>query len=65
MNALNNEMEVYRKYWQLVQNRQKCISELLYENFIFWLLIQHKDTQIAEYKRTVHRLIVYNNNIEC
>ena len=33
--ALNNEIEVRREYWQLVQNRQKHIGELLYKNFVF------------------------------
>ncbi len=32
--ALNNEMEAYREYWQLAQNRQEHIGELLRENFI-------------------------------
>ena len=32
--ALNNEMEARREYWQLAQNRQERISELLCENFV-------------------------------
>ncbi len=65
-NALNNEIEACREYWQLVQNRQERIGKLLRENFVYQLLIQHKDTQIAEHRRTAHRLIVrYNNDTEC
>src|SRR4051794_34335418 len=37
--ALNNEMEARREYWQLAQNRQERIGELLRENFVFRLLI--------------------------
>ena len=63
--ALNNEMEARREYWQLAQNRQERIGKLLRENFVFRLLIQRKDNQIAEHRRTAHRLIVrYNNNTE-
>ncbi len=32
--ALNNEMEARREYWQLAQNKQKHIDELLCENFV-------------------------------
>src|SRR6266540_890004 len=64
--ALNNKMEARREYWQLAQNRQERIGELLRENFVCRLLIQRKDTQIAEYRRTAHRLTVrYNNDTEC
>ena len=63
--ALNNEMEARREYWQLAQNRQERIGELLRENFVYRLLIQRKDTQIAEHRRTAHRLTVrYNNDTE-
>ena len=63
--ALNNEMEARREYWQLAQNRQEHIGELLRENFIYRLLIQRKDTQIAEHRRTTYRLTVcYNNDTE-
>jgi len=63
--ALNNEMEARREYWQLAQNRQECIGELLRENFVYRLLIQRKDTQIAEHRRNAHRLTVrYNNDTE-
>ena len=63
--ALNNEMEARREYWQLAQNRQERIGELLRENFVYRLLIQHKDTQIAEHRRNAHRLTVrYNNDTE-
>jgi len=34
-NALNNEMEVCKEYWQLAQNKQEHIGKLLYENFVF------------------------------
>ncbi len=65
MDALNNEMEACREYWKLAQNRQERIGKLLCENFVFWLLIQRKNIQIAEHKRTIHRLTVrYNNNTE-
>ena len=64
--ALNNEMEARREYWQLAQNRQEHIGELLRENFVCRLLIQRKDTQIAEHRRTAYRLTVYyNNDTEC
>ncbi len=64
-NALNNEIEACRKYWQLAQNRQEHIGKLLRENFIYRLLIQNKDTQIAEHRRTAYRLTVcYNNDTE-
>ena len=33
--ALNNEMEARREYWQLAQNRQERIGELLRENFVY------------------------------
>jgi len=33
--ALNNETKACREYWQLAQNRQERISELLRENFVF------------------------------
>src|SRR5256885_7722558 len=63
--ALNNEMEARREYWQLAQNRQERIGKLLRENFVYRLLIQRKDTQIAEHRRTAHRLTVrYNNDTE-
>src|SRR3990170_2849564 len=63
--ALNNEMEARREYWQLAQNRQERIGELLRENFVYQLLIQRKDTQIAEHRRNAHRLTVrYNNDTE-
>ena len=63
--ALNNEMEARREYWQLAQNRQERIGELLRENFVYRLLIQRKDTQIAEHRRNAHRLTVrYNNDTE-
>ena len=32
--ALNNETEVRREFWQLAQNRQERIGELLRENFV-------------------------------
>jgi len=62
MDALNNEMEARKEYWQLAQNRQERIDELLRENFVCRLLIQHKDTQIAEHRRTAYRLTVHYNN---
>ena len=34
MDALNNEIEARREYWQLAQNRQERIGELLYKNFV-------------------------------
>jgi hypothetical protein len=38
---------------------------LIRKNFVFRLLIQRKDTQIAEHRRTAHRLTVrYNNDTE-
>src|SRR5207302_9215754 len=59
------EMEARREYWQLAQNRQGRIGKLLRENFVYRLLIQRKDTQIAEHRRTAHRLTVrYNNDTE-
>ena len=65
MDALNNEMEVRREYWQLAQNRQERIGKLLRENFVCRLLIQRKNTQIAEHGRIAHRLTVrYNNDTE-
>ena len=58
-------MEARREYWQLAQNRQEHIGKLLCENFVYQLLIQRKDTQIAEHRRTVYRLTVcYNNDTE-
>ena len=64
--ALNNETKARRKFWQLAQNRQERIGELLCENFVCRLLIQRKDTQIAEHRRTAYRLTVrYNNDTEC
>src|SRR6266496_826086 len=64
--ALNNEMEARREYWQLAQNRQERIGKLLHENFVYRLLIQRKDTQIAKHRRIAHRLTVrYNNDTEC
>ena len=60
--ALNNEIEACREYWQLAQNRQERIDKLLRENFVFRLLIQHKDTQIAKHRKTAHRLTVRYNN---
>ena len=48
--VLNNEMEACREYWQLAQNKQECIGKLLRENFVCRLLIQRKDTQIAEHR---------------
>ena len=63
--ALNNETKARREFWQLAQNRQERIGELLRENFVCRLLIQRKDTQIAEHRRTAHRLTVrYNNDTE-
>ena len=63
--ALNNEMEARREYWQLAQNRQERIGKLLRENFVYRLLIQRKDTQIAKHRRTAHKLTVrYNNDTE-
>ena len=54
-----------RENWKLAQDRKECIGELLRENFVFRLLIQRKDTQIAEYRRSVHRWTVrYNDDIE-
>src|SRR6266542_4409228 len=65
MDALNNEMKARREYWQLAQNRQERIGKLLRKNFVYQLLIQRKDIQIAEHKRTAHRLTVrYNNDTE-
>ena len=63
--ALNNEIEACREYWQLAQNRQERIDKLLRENFIYRLLIQHKNTQIVKHRRTAHILTVcYNNDTE-
>jgi len=63
--TLNNKMEACKEYWQLAQNRQEHIGELLHENFIYQLLIQRKDIQIAKHKRIAHRLTVcYNNDTE-
>ena len=64
-NQYTNAYWGLRNNWQLAQNRQERISELLRENFVFRLLIQRKDTQIAEHRRTAHRLTVrYNNDTE-
>ena len=66
MDALNNEMEARKEYWQLARNKQERIGELLRENFVYRLLIQRKDTQIAEHRRNAYRLTVhYNNDTEC
>ena len=54
-----------RENWQLAQDRKERIGKLLRENFVCRLLIQRKDTQIAEHRRTAHRLTVrYNNDTE-
>ena len=64
-NQYTNAYWGLRNNWQLAQNRQERIGELLRENFVFRLLIQRKDTQIAEHRRTAHRLTVrYNNDTE-
>ncbi|PKK57940.1 hypothetical protein RhiirC2_797132, partial [Rhizophagus irregularis] len=55
-NQYTNAYWGLRNNWQLAQNRQERIGELLRENFVFRLLIQRKDTQIAEHRRTAHRL---------
>ena len=48
-----------------LQQSRTRISGLLRESFVFRLLIQRKDTQIAEHRRTAHRLTVrYNNDTE-
>src|ERR1044072_7467224 len=64
-NQYTNAYWGLRNNWQLAQNRQEHIGELLCENFVFRLLIQRKNTQIAEHRRTAHRLTVrYNNDTE-
>jgi hypothetical protein len=51
-----------RENWQLAQDRKERIGGLLRENFILRLLIQRKDTQIAEHRRNAHRITVRYNN---
>src|SRR5436190_10072710 len=51
-----------RENWQLAQDRKERIGGLLRENFILQLLIQRKDTQIAEHRRNAHRITVRYNN---
>src|SRR3954447_14101087 len=64
-NQYTNAYWDLRNNWQLAQNRQERIGKLLRENFVFRLLIQRKDTQIAEHRRIAHRLTVrYNNDTE-
>src|ERR1044071_3421245 len=61
-NQYTNAYWGLRNNWQLAQNRQERIGELLRENFVFRLLIQRKDTQIAEHRRTAYKLTVRYNN---
>src|SRR3954464_15394251 len=64
-NQYTNAYWDLRNNWQLAQNRQERIGKLLRENFVYRLLIQRKDTQIAEHRRIAHRLTVrYNNDTE-
>ena len=52
-NQYTNAYWGLRNNWQLAQNKQERIGELLRENFVFRLLIQRKDTQIAEHNGTL------------
>ena len=63
--AYNNKRDAYRDCQQIAQQRQVRIVTLLQENFAFCLLNQHKDTQIAEHRRSAHRMTVrYNTDAE-
>ncbi|GES80140.1 hypothetical protein GLOIN_2v1871734 [Rhizophagus clarus] len=63
--ALRDERNAQREYWEIAENRKDRISELLREKFAFCLLIQRKETQIAEHRRNAYRLTMrYNNDIE-
>ncbi|CAB4382095.1 unnamed protein product [Rhizophagus irregularis] len=63
--ALRDERNARREYWEIAENRKNRISELLRNNFAFQLLIQRKETQIAEHRRNAHRLMLrYNNDMD-
>lgn len=47
-NALRDERNARREYWEIAENRKERIGELLREKFAFRLLIQCKETQIAK-----------------
>ncbi|RGB21997.1 hypothetical protein C1646_776856, partial [Rhizophagus diaphanus] len=54
--ALKNERNAHKEYWEIVKNRKEQIGELLCEKFAFRLLIQHKEMQIGEHRRNAYRL---------
>lgn len=63
--ALRDERNARREYWEIAENRKERIGELLREKFAFRLLIQRKETQIAEHRRNAHRLMLrYNNDMD-
>ncbi|GBC36558.1 hypothetical protein GLOIN_2v1871734 [Rhizophagus irregularis DAOM 181602=DAOM 197198] len=64
-NALRDERNAQREYGEIAENRKERIGELLREKFAFRLLIQRKETQIAEHRRNAHRLTMrYNNDMQ-
>ena len=65
MLAYNNERKESRRWYFSYRDKDRRVSELLREDFAFRLLIQHKNTQIAEHRKTAHRWTLrYNNDTE-
>jgi hypothetical protein len=63
--AYNNERKESRRWYFSYRDKDRRVSELLREYFAFRLLIQRKNTQIAEHRRTAHRWTLrYNNDTE-
>ena len=63
--AYNNEKKESHRWHFSYRDKNRHVRELLQENFAFRLLIQCKNTQIAEHRRTAHRLTVrYNADTE-
>ncbi|CAB4399545.1 unnamed protein product [Rhizophagus irregularis] len=63
--ALRDERNARREYWEIAENRKQRISELLRNNFAFQLLNQQKNQQITDYRKNIHRWTVrYNNDTE-
>ena len=60
--AYNNEKKESRRWYFSYRDKDRRVSELLQEYFAFRLLIQCKNTQIAEHKRIVHKWTLRYNN---
>ena len=63
--AYNNEKKESRRWYFSYRDKNRRVQELLQEKFAFRLLIQCKNIQIAEHRRTAHRWTLrYNNDTE-